>query len=248
MANENDIGLYVSHLMVSFPYESRDGVVSDFAATIGKYASDRVQILTGATFGHESDALVMILAPSAGELITIEQAIKATGVFVVDSFLSITEISEYTTTEPQEQARVDALDIEDSEKEKMMSAWRERMEIYNRHKLYPELPAKEFLCFYPMSKKREGENNWYLLDFETRAAYMRNHGIVGRNYAGRILQLITGSTGLTDWEWGVTLLSNSLQDIKDIVYEMRFDEASALYGEFGHFTIARICPPEKIFG
>ena len=97
-----------------------------------------------------------------------------------------------------------------------------------------------------MSKKRDGETNWYALDFEKRAEYMRAHGTVGRKYAGRITQLITGATGLTDYEWGVTLLSDSLSDIKDIVYEMRFDEASALYGEFGHFTIAQMCEPDQL--
>ena len=76
---------------------------------------------------------------------------------------------------------------------------------------------------------------------------MRANGTVGRKYSGRIIQLITGSTGLTDWEWGVSLFSKTLEDIKDIVYEMRFDEASALYGEFGHFTIGRICEPSEIF-
>ena len=128
----------------------------------------------------------------------------------------------------------------------MMKAWRERMEIYEKHKLYPQMPNKKYMCFYPMSKKRDGANNWYSLNFDERAEYMRAHGTVGRTYAGRVTQLITGATGLTDWEWGVTLLSDSLSDLKDIVYEMRFDKASALYGEFGHFTIAQMCESNQL--
>ncbi len=237
--------------MVTFPATEKDRqeTITSLTRTKEEAELKGIQFVTAATFGHESDAIFMMLAPSSEELLGVEQAIKTSGAFVVDSFLSITETSEYTTTEAEEQARVYALDESADEKTKMMDTWRERMAIYEKHKLYPELPPKAmgYICFYPMSKKRDGENNWYSLSFEERAAFMRAHGLVGRNYAGRINQLITGSTGLTDWEWGVSLFSKTLEDIKDIVYEMRFDEASALYGEFGHFTIGRICEPSQIF-
>jgi len=247
---ENKTGLYVSHLMIAFDLdeEVRTKAVSELS-TIKKDAELKGnQFFTSTTFGHESDAMIMVLAKSAKELLGIELAVKNSGAQVIDSFLSITETSEYTTTEAEEQARVDGLDESTDEKEKMMNAWRERMEIYEKHKLYPELPPKnmDYICFYPMSKKREGQNNWFSLSFEKRAEYMRAHGTVGRKYSGRIIQLITGSTGLTDYEWGVSLFSKTLEDIKDIVYEMRFDEASALYGEFGHFTIGQICEPEQL--
>ena len=253
----NETGLYVSHLMVCFPQdESKSEIVNEFARVVEKNRLSAVnpdtnipeiQIITAASFGHESDAIVMLLAHDPQTILRLEHEIKDAGVQVVDSFFSLAESSEYTTTEKQEQARVNELDTTDELKEEMMQQWRERMATYKQHRLYPHLPAKEFVCFYPMSKKREGDANWYALDFETRANYMRGHANVGRTYSGRILQLITGSTGLTDWEWGVTLLSDSLVDIKEIVYEMRFDEASALYGEFGHFTIARVCEPDQIF-
>jgi len=237
-------------LMVSFPASAKERTESiDAIQHIKEEAELKdIQFITATTFGHESDAIFMVLASSSEELLGIEQAVKTSGVILVDSFLSLCETSEYTTTEEEEQARVDALDDSQEEKDKAMNSWRERMTIYEKHKTYPELPPKsmDYICFYPMSKKREGENNWYSLSFEQRAEYMRAHGLVGRNYAGRIVQLITGSTGLTDWEWGVTLFSKKLEDVKDIVYEMRFDEASALYGEFGHFTIGRICEPKQL--
>ena len=93
------------------------------------------------------------------------------------------------------------------------------------------------MCFYPMLKRRQGEDNWYSLDFDTRKKLMRGHAAIGRKYARRIKQLITGSTGLDDWEWGVTLMAQQLDAVKDIVCEMRFDEVTAKYGEFGPFYI-----------
>ncbi len=90
-------------------------------------------------------------------------------------------------------------------------------------------------CFYPMSKRRQAEQNWYTLDFERRRGLMAAHGRVGRRYRGRVLQLVTGSTGLDDYEWGVTLFAVGPDDLKACVYEMRFDEASARYAEFGPF-------------
>jgi chlorite dismutase len=93
------------------------------------------------------------------------------------------------------------------------------------------------MAFYPMSKRRAGNDNWYMLDFDARKKLMAGHARVGRKFAGRISQLITGSTGLDDWEWGVTLMAHQLDALKEIVYEMRFDEVSARYGEFGPFYI-----------
>ena len=91
--------------------------------------------------------------------------------------------------------------------------------------------------FYGMSKRRSGSDNWYLLDFATRKKLMAGHARVGRKFAGRVSQLITGSTGIDDWEWGVTLMAHQLDALKEIVYEMRFDEVSARYGEFGPFYV-----------
>ena len=101
------------------------------------------------------------------------------------------------------------------------------------------------MAFYPMSKRRAGADNWYLLDFAARKKLMGGHARVGRKYAGRISQLITGSTGLDDWEWGVTLMAHQLDALKEIVYEMRFDEVSARYGDFGPFFVnLRLAPAE----
>lgn len=232
--------------MVSLPKgEERNESGQKLISLVDKYKSDHFQIISSSVFGYECDIMFMCLAKDVDVVWQFEQDLKKINVVLEDSFFSITELSEYTTTEIEERARVEELEASADEKEEMMEQWLARMAIYEKHKLFPELPDREFICFYPMSKKRESHANWYALSFDERAKYMRNHGSLGRKYAGKILQLITGATGLTDYEWGVTLLSNSLVDIKGIVYEMRFDEASALYGEFGHFTIAKIVDLEK---
>jgi hydrogen peroxide-dependent heme synthase len=167
------------------------------------------------------------------------------------SYLSQTESSEYTTT--REQYAADTLIAEEGlvegseEFEAGLKAFDERMAHYLKHRLYPVLPDWPVICFYPMSKRRNGGDNWYALDFEARKKLMAGHARVGRTYSGRILQLITGSTGLDEYEWGVTLLAKDTIDVKSIVYEMRFDEVTARYGEFGDFYIGMQLPLDKLF-
>jgi chlorite dismutase len=110
-----------------------------------------------------------------------------------------------------------------------------------RPKLPPEgLPA---FCFYPMSRRRQGDDNWYRLPYDERLRMMRSHGKLGSTFRGRVIQLVTGSSGLDDWEWGVTLFARTFDDIKSCVYAMRYDEASARYGEFGPFFAGLVRPP-----
>jgi chlorite dismutase len=105
-----------------------------------------------------------------------------------------------------------------------------------------DLPMRRLICFYPMSKRRGSEHNWYTLEFDERSRLMHGHGHTGRAFAGRITQLITAATGLSDWEWGVTLFADDPKAVKDVVYEMRYDEGSAIYGEFGPFTLGLLAP------
>ena len=133
------------------------------------------------------------------------------------------------------------------EYEAALKEFDDRMAHYLKHRLYPVLPDWPVICFYPMSKRRHGNDNWYSLSFEDRRRLMAGHARVGRTYSGRILQLITGSTGLDEHEWGVTLLAKDTLDIKAIVYEMRFDEVSARYGEFGDFYIGLQLPLDELF-
>lgn len=169
------------------------------------------------------------------------------------SYLSQTERSEYTTT--REQYVADTLLGEkgltegSEEFENALSEFDTRMEKYTQHRLYPVLPDWPVVCFYPMSKRRQPhpDYNWYGTSSEERKKLMMGHATTGRKYSGKILQLITGSTGLDEHEWGVTLLAHDTYQIKAIVYEMRFDDVSARYGEFGDFYIGLQLPLDELF-
>ena len=167
------------------------------------------------------------------------------------SYLSQTESSEYTPTREQYAAEtlvaVEGLTEGTPEFEEKLTAFDERMAHYLKHRLYPVLPDWPVICFYPMSKRRSGEDNWYSLDYDARRKLMAGHARIGRTYAGRILQLITGSTGLDEFEWGVTLLAKDTIDVKEIVYEMRFDPVTARYGEFGDFLVGMQLPLDVLF-
>jgi peroxiredoxin len=104
-------------------------------------------------------------------------------------------------------------------------------------RLFQEVPARRHVCFYPMNKRRGEERNWYAVPVEERARMMRDHGVIGRHYAGAVTQIISGSIGFDDWEWGVDLFADDPLVFKKLIYEMRFDEASAWYAEFGAFYV-----------
>ena len=180
-----------------------------------------VQVVTVAMLGHKCDLAVMALHRDLRELRSLQTGLQHAGLDVVDSFVSITEVSEYAKGMPAEMLQP---------------------------RLYPVLPpeGKRAWCFYPMSKKREAHANWFMLPFDDRRDLMMDHGRSGRTFAGRIVQLITGSTGLDDWEWGVTLFGVNPDDLKDVVYTMRFDQASALYAEFGPFYTGMVTPIEEL--
>jgi hydrogen peroxide-dependent heme synthase len=165
-------------------------------------------------------------------------------------YLSVTELSEYMPTAEDNQRMLAQEKLEPGSEafNKRQEELAKRMQEYEHYRLYPELPDWEVMCFYPMNKRRQLADNWYMLDFPTRKKLMGGHARVGRKYAGRVTQLITGSTGLDDWEWGVTLVAKQVDPIKEIVYEMRFDEVSARYGEFGTFYINLRLSPADIWG
>ena len=174
--------------------------------------ADGYQVVLVALLGAKGDLGLLALGPDQWRLRQFQTEVVAAGVAVVESYVSLTEVSEYAAGVPEEMRQA---------------------------RLYPQLPpdGKAAFCFYPMSKRRgEGKNdNWYRLTFDARKELMLGHGKVGRTFHGRVLQVITGSTGLDDYEWGVTLFGVHPDDLKDCVYEMRFDEASARYAEFGPF-------------
>ncbi len=206
-----------------------------------------------AVVGGKADIAVMILASELAALgqlhRDIELAFPPGTLDTVYSYLSVTELTEYMSSEDDHRRQLEREGVkpESEEFQTKMKEFKARMDEYSHYRLYPELPDWEVMCFYPMNKRREGADNWYVLDMAARKHLMGGHARVGRKYAGRISQLITGSTGLDDWEWGVTLVAHQLDAIKEIVYEMRFDEVSARYGEFGEFYISLRATPESLW-
>lgn len=187
--------------------------------------------VTYSVVGHKADLLMFHLRPEVGQLHELERAFDATALGSVTShpysYLSVTEVSRHGSPEGT------AENIESSP--------------HVQARLYPEIPsANTYVCFYPMSKKRQGTDNWYTLAGPERGELMRAHGRTGRRYAGKVFQIVTGSMGLDDWEWGVTLFSDDPLEFKKLVYEMRFDEVSARFADFGPFYVGRRLIPEDL--
>ena len=204
--------------------------------------------------GHKADFGVVAAGPDLRAIHAVETAIQASplGAVLVPtySFYSITEVSEYVpdATQYGEILKREGVDPESPTFQTKVNAYTQRLGPMNRQRLTPEFPDWPCLCFYPMSKMRQGEQNWYLLPFEQRAELMSQHGKSGMKFAGKVTQVITASTGLDDWEWGVTLWARNPSYLKDIVYTMRFDESSAKYALFGPFYFGYILPPAELPG
>jgi len=188
--------------------------------------------------GSTANLLVMHFRPTLDELQSVQRRVEQLPVIdylrPVMYFLSVTELGLYQLAahgqdDPQREARLRA----------------ERESPHTLRRLYPPLPENmPYVCFYPMSKRRDTGQNWYTLPLQDRSKLMHSHGLTGRRYAGRVTQIITGAIGLDKWEWGVTLFAKDPVDFKKLVTEMRFDEASAKYAEFGDFYVGRLTTPE----
>lgn len=180
-----------------------------------------LQVVSFSLLGHKADLGVMALGPDLWRLKSLQTALTSAGLSLASSYVSLTEVSEYASGMPEEM---------------------------KRPRLYPRLPpeGKRAFCFYPMSKRRWVGANWYEEPYEARDRMMRDHGATGRSFAGRVVQLITGSMGFDDYEWGVTLFARTPDDLKEVVAKMRFDEVSARYAEFGPFYAGAVAPIEEV--
>jgi hydrogen peroxide-dependent heme synthase len=211
------------------------------------------QIQCFAVPGHKADFGVMIAGSDLKQIHAVQIAIQSSAlgpaISASYSFYSITEVSEYVPG-AAEYGRIlrerEGMDPDSPAYKTKVDSYARRLEPMNQQRLYPEFPNWPCLCFYPMSKMRQADQNWYLLPFETRAELMSQHGRSGMKFAGKVTQLITASTGLDDWEWGVTLWARNPAYLKDIVYAMRFDESSAKYALFGSFYFGYILPPLEL--
>jgi peroxiredoxin len=236
------------------PASERAAALSSLESLIEEARAKAQTTVVSLSMLARADLGFMILTPDLHELNALEKKIAASlgpGVLIPEfTYLSLTERSEYTQKEEDytlELEQEEKIPRGSEESEKRLAQFRERIALYRHERLYPALPPWEYFCFYPMSKRRAAGQNWYALDFETRRKLMGGHMRVGRTFAGRVRQLVTGSTGTDDWEWGVTLFAHDPADIKAIVYEMRFDEVTHTYGEFGPFFNGLPLPLRDIY-
>jgi chlorite dismutase len=244
------VGWGVLHLYFRIDRARADepGAAKLVADAIAALEADDHQVVTFAVLGHKADVGFMALGPDLARLQRFQQELLAAPLIPEYSYVSLTEQSEYAQTEGDERARLAREEdvTDDAAVEERLAVWRDRIEHYREQRIHPKLPPKAAMCFYPMSKRRDGADNWFMLDFDARKQLMAGHARVGRTYAGRVLQLITGSTGLDDWEWGVTLFADDILALKEIVYEMRFDEVSARYADFGPFITGLVGAPDAV--
>lgn len=245
------LGWGVLHLLYSVDRdraEREPETAKRLCAAVDALEADGHQAIAFAVLGHKADLGVMAFGPDLARLQAFQQEMLAAGPLTsAGSYVSMTELSEYTSTEDDERTRLTAEEgLAGEELETRLSVWRVRMAEYAEHRLHPHFSGKRVICFYPMSKRRDPGANWFALPFTDRKALMGGHARVGRQYAGRVQQLITGSLGLDDWEWGVTLFADDPVAIKEIVYEMRFDEVSARYADFGPFVMGLIVEPAEL--
>lgn len=244
-------GWSVLHLTLKVDHTQADptGEVAVAVRDVLTRWQNEIQLHIFTAVGHKADVLLMALDEDLTKLRALQTEIAAAGapaLILTGSYLSLTEGSEYTDTPERYREMMEAKGLSGDELERRVEQYAQRMADYTESKLHPNMPEWELLCFYPMSHKREGADNWYALDYEERKRLMGEHGRSGRAYTGRVLQLVSASTGLDDYEYAVSLFAHNLADVKSIVYTMRYDEASVRYAEFGPFVIGIRRAPDEL--
>lgn len=200
--------------------------------------------------GSKADLMAVHFAPTLDAIGVLEADIKRSsamdGLELSYSFLSVTEAGLYHLTAELARETIErggSVGDEAYLEELAKRVAKERSNSHVQRRLYPTIPeGMPYICFYPMSKRRAPEQNWYAISLDERSRLMQAHGRTGRRYAGKVVQIITGSIGFEPWEWGVTLFAGDPLDFKKLVTDMRFDEVSANYGDFGDFYVGRLVP------
>lgn len=230
---------------------AKAAIVDEASAALAEMEQSAGQSGVFSLLGHKGDVMFVHFRKSFDELNQVE--LQMAGLKLNDyleqttSYLSVIELGLYESSMKLYHELV-ARGVEPHSEEwkqsvnETLARQREAM----RSRLYPELPKNRYLCFYPMDRRRGEEQNWYTLPMEERARQMNEHGLVGRRYAGEVKQIITGSIGFDDWEWGVDLFADDPLVFKKLIYEMRFDEVSAVYALFGHFYVGLRCPASEL--
>jgi len=251
-------GLSVLHQMFRFRWaawrkldNAKQAHITQEAAALFSASEEAGQSALYSMLGHKGDLMVVHFRDTFDDLNAAELQLNHTGLqeFLepLHSYVSVIELGLYDSSvklfRTLSQRGVVPLSEEwNNEVRETMD--RQRTAMFPR--LYPKIPNTHYVCFYPMDRRRGEDKNWYTLPIEERQRQMEEHGMVGRRYAGKVQQIITGSIGFDDWEWGVDLFSDDPLIFKKLIYEMRFDEVSAVYAQFGQFFVGLRCPAAQL--
>jgi peroxiredoxin len=254
-------GYSVLHQMMRIRWSAWRALPAAEKSAIARQASDALSAMetsqnTGRSalyslIGHKGDLMFIHFRESFADLNQAE--LNLTNLRLSDylepttSYLSIIELGLYESTIKVYKGLMDrGIEPHSDEWKREIADTLARQKEAMRPRLYPEIPPHRYACFYPMDRRRGEEQNWYTLPIEERARQMNEHGMVGRRYAGEVKQIISGSIGFDDWEWGVDLFADEPLVFKKLIYEMRFDQVSAVYALFGHFYVGVRVPAAKL--
>ena len=226
----------------------RGEIVQEAALVLGEMERNASgQSALYSLLGHKGDLILVHFRPSFDDLGHVEKRLAqlrlSDYIEPATSYLSVVELGLYESSQKTYHALAERgiqpfSEEWNAEIEQVLARQREAM----RPRLFPEMPQHKYICFYPMDRKRGEDKNWYTLPMAERQRQMHEHGMIGRRYAGEVKQIISGSIGFDDWEWGVDLFANDPLVFKKLIYEMRFDEVSAVYALFGSFYVGIRCP------
>jgi len=231
--------------------ERRARATDSVRALAEMYRGEGGSTATTTLLGHKADLMFVHFRKSFEDLQAAQLRIARLGIapFIeaTTSYVSVVELGMYEMT-AQIHGRLGEKGLVPGSEE-FEKAFDGEMEDQRRRvlpRLFQEIPPRRYVCFYPMNKRRGEDKNWYAVPVEERARMMRDHGVIGRRYAGQVTQIISGAIGLDDWEWGVDLFADDPVVFKRLIYEMRFDEASTWYAEFGPFYVGLQFSPAEI--
>jgi chlorite dismutase len=201
--------------------------------------------------GHKGDLVLIHFRDSLEALNQVELDLAQTRLYdfldLCHSYVSVVELGLYESSRKTwEAAAAKGLEPHSPEFQAEVAASLERASAAMAPRLFPAVPEAKYLCFYPMDRKRDESINWYTVPFAERQRMMHEHGLIGRRYGDVVKQIISGSIGMDDWEWAVDLFADNPVVFKKLIYEMRFDEVSAVYAKFGQFFISVRLPMEKL--
>ncbi|HET7185937.1 MAG TPA: hydrogen peroxide-dependent heme synthase [Terriglobales bacterium] len=250
-------GASVLHQMARFRWPTwrklgsaeRSRLVSEAAPVLARMESGQSALYS--VLGHKGDLLLVHFRKSFDELKQIELELSRTALSdyleIGKSYLSVVELGLYeSSVKLYRTLQERGIEPHSEEWNREVSEAMERQREAMKPRLWPEIPAARYVCFYPMDRRRGEGKNWYTLPIEERQRQMDEHGKVGRRYAGTVRQIITGSIGFDDWEWGVDLFADDPLVFKKLIYEMRFDEVSAVYALFGEFIVGVRVPVAQL--